>query len=100
MVLWRQCRNGRIKDDGSLRLRTALRAIVQRFRPEVRLTPAQDLLLCDLDGLTLSVIEALLTNTALLAGEGVQVRMYSLACPAIPTCGLAISESERLCRDA
>ena len=41
--------NGRVKDEGALRLRTGLRAIVERFQPELRLTPMQDMLLCDLD---------------------------------------------------
>src|SRR5207244_141865 len=40
--------NGRVKDEGTLRLRTGLRALVERFEPSVRLTPLQDILLCDL----------------------------------------------------
>ena len=38
--------NGRIKDEGSLRLRSGLRAIVSRFKAHVRLTTQQDVLLC------------------------------------------------------
>src|SRR5262249_49496419 len=49
--------NGRIKDEGSLRLRTALRKLVERFQPGVRLTPGQDILLCDLDGRDLAEVE-------------------------------------------
>src|SRR5207248_6221592 len=41
--------NGRVKDEGSLRLRTGLRAIMERLQPGVRLTPLQDILLCELD---------------------------------------------------
>jgi sulfite reductase (ferredoxin) len=37
--------NGRIKDEGDFRLRSGLRTIVERFRPGVRLTPNQDILL-------------------------------------------------------
>jgi sulfite reductase (ferredoxin) len=88
--------SGRIKDEGELRLRSCLRKLVERFRPEVRLTPMQDVLLCNLDSGALSEVEGT------LAAHGVRrpaelsgVRKYSLACPAIPTCGLAISESER-----
>ena len=42
--------NGRVKDEGPLRLRTALRTLVERFRPGLRITPLQDVLLCDLPG--------------------------------------------------
>ena len=34
--------NGRVKDEGGLRLRSGLRAVVERFKPELRLTPMQD----------------------------------------------------------
>ncbi len=88
--------NGRIKDEGTLRLRTALRTIVERFRPALQLTPGQDVLLCDLDGSTLPLIEALLTEHGVARPEQLSnLRKHSLACPAIPTCGLALSESER-----
>jgi sulfite reductase (ferredoxin) len=88
--------NGRVKDEGSLRLRTALRAIVERFRPELRLTPLQDVLFCDLDAVALGGIERRLAEHGVRRSEQVSnVRRHSLACPAIPTCGLAISESER-----
>lgn len=88
--------NGRIKDAGPLRLRTCLRTLVQRFRPEIRLTPMQDVLLCHLDGVALPEIERTLTDHGVRRPEELSnVRKYSLACPAIPTCGLALSESER-----
>jgi len=88
--------NGRVKDEGALRLRTALRVLMQRFQPEVRLTPMQDILLCNLDSETLPEIERILTEHGVLTQEKLSlVQKYSMACPAIPTCGLAISESER-----
>ena len=78
-------------------LKTALRKAVERFRPEVRLTPSQNILLVDVrpdqrDGIT-----------RLLGTYGVQVenpftktRLASMACPALPTCGLSLAESERV----
>jgi sulfite reductase (ferredoxin) len=88
--------NGRVKDEGSLRLRTGLRAIVERFRPGVRLTPLQDVLLCDIDEKDRPDLEAMLREHGVGRSEDVTpVRRYSMACPAIPTCGLAISEAER-----
>jgi sulfite reductase (ferredoxin) len=88
--------SGRVKDDGPRRLRSCLRALVERFRPELRLTPSQDVLLCGLEGAALPAVEAALTEHGVPRPEEVSPsRRLSLACPAIPTCGLAISESER-----
>jgi len=88
--------NGRVKDEGSVRLRSALRSIVERFRPEVRLTGMQDALLCNLDGSALPILESILDEHGVAHPKQVSsVRRHSMACPAIPTCGLAISEAER-----
>jgi sulfite reductase (ferredoxin) len=88
--------NGRVKDAGPLRLRSGLRALVERFGPELRLTPAQDVLLCGLDGRALPQVERTLEEFGISKPERLPlVQKYSLACPAIPTCGLAISEAER-----
>jgi sulfite reductase (ferredoxin) len=88
--------NGRVKDDGTRRLRSGLRAIVERFMPEIRLTGMQDVLFCNLDGNALVVIERLLDEDGITRPNRFSLlRKYSMACPAIPTCGLAISEAER-----
>jgi sulfite reductase (ferredoxin) len=88
--------NGRVKDEGAFRLRTCLRTIMQRFWPEVRLTPMQDILLCGLPGDALPELEHLLATHGVRRPEEFStVRRHSMSCPAIPTCGLAISESER-----
>jgi sulfite reductase (ferredoxin) len=86
--------NGRIKDEGDFRLKTALRVLVERFRPRVRLTPMQDILLCDLPEDALPVINQTLAEHGVTTKRSA-VRQHSMACPAIPTCGLAISEAER-----
>jgi sulfite reductase (ferredoxin) len=88
--------NGRVKDDGHFRLRSGLRALIERFRPEIRLTPVQDILVCGLDGSARTDIEKTLDEYGIARPEQLSnVRKHSMACPAIPTCGLAISESER-----
>jgi sulfite reductase (ferredoxin) len=88
--------NGRVKDEGHFRLRSGLRALIERFQPEIRLTPNQDILLCGLDGKARADIEKTLDEFGILPPEQLSnVRKHSMACPAIPTCGLAISESER-----
>jgi sulfite reductase (ferredoxin) len=88
--------NGRVKDEGTMRLRSALRAIVERFQPELRLTPMQDVLLCNLDSSALSTLEHMLDEHGVRRPEALsRVQKNSMACPAVPTCGLAISEAER-----
>jgi sulfite reductase (ferredoxin) len=88
--------NGRVKDEGPLRLRTALRTLIERLRPGLRITPLQDLLLYDLDVSAREQIERVLADHGVRRPDQVSaVRKHSMACPAIPTCGLALSESER-----
>jgi sulfite reductase (ferredoxin) len=54
-------------------------------------------LLCDLPGSALPVLERLLDEHGITRPERLSnVQKYSLACPATPTCGLAISEAERV----
>jgi sulfite reductase (ferredoxin) len=88
--------NGRIKDEGTMRLRSGTRAIVDKFKCEVRLTAQQDLLLCGLTAADRPGVEALLTEYGIPRPENLSMaRKWSMACPAIPTCPLAITESER-----
>ncbi len=88
--------NGRIKDEGALRLRTAIRTLVQRHQPSIRLTPVQDLLLCDLPESAKADVEQVLRAQGVILPERISlVQRHSMACPAIPTCGLALSEAER-----
>lgn len=88
--------NGRLKDEGSLRLRTGVRKIVEKVGASVRLTPQQDLMLCDIDTGNRPVVDRLLAEHGIARPENLSlVQKWSMACPAVPTCGLAISESER-----
>ncbi|HAV32614.1 MAG TPA: NADPH-dependent assimilatory sulfite reductase hemoprotein subunit [Planctomycetaceae bacterium] len=88
--------NGRIKDEGSLRLKAGLRAILGRFGMEVRLTPLQSLILCDIDPADRKEIERMMSEYGILRADQLSLlRRYAIACPAFPTCGLSITESER-----
>ncbi len=88
--------NGRIKDEGSLRLKAGLRAILGRFGMEVRLTPLQSLILCDIDPADRVEIERMMAEYGILRADQLSLlRRYAIACPAFPTCGLSITESER-----
>ncbi len=89
--------NGRIKDEGALRLKTGLRGIVKKFGMPLRLTPLQALILCDVEPAARSEIDRMLVDHGIPQDhELTLVRRYAMACPAIPTCGLAITESERV----
>jgi sulfite reductase (ferredoxin) len=88
--------SGRISDTGEHRLKTALHQIVARLRPGVRLTGQQNVLLTDLDDAGVKEAEAILRRHGVTpAPELSAARRFSMACPALPTCGLAVAESER-----
>ncbi|MBD2445729.1 sulfite reductase, ferredoxin dependent [Nostoc sp. FACHB-152] len=89
--------NGRVKDEGSLQLKTALREIVEKFNLTIRLTPHQNLILCDIDPENKPAIQEILDRCGVVSDPGKiePLFRYAMACPALPTCGLAITESER-----
>jgi sulfite reductase (ferredoxin) len=89
--------NGRIKDESGFRMKTGLRKLLERFRPPVRLTPQQSILLCDLPRDSQEECHNLLGEHGISKlNEISNVRRHAIACPALPTCGLAITESERV----
>jgi sulfite reductase (ferredoxin) len=88
--------NGRIKDEGDLRIKTGLRAILTKYKMESRLTPLQAVILCDIAEGDKADINRMLREHGIKAAEELTLlRRYSIACPAWPTCGLAVTESER-----
>ena len=88
--------NGRIKDEGALRMKSGLRAILTKYGMNTRLTPLQGAILCDINPHDRSVIDGLMREYGMPAAEDLTLlRRYSIACPAWPTCGLAVTESER-----
>jgi len=89
--------NGRIKDEGSFKLRTALREIVQQFGIPIRLTPHHNVIFYDIEP-EQQAIQEILNRCGVQTDPGAinPLVRYSMACPAMPTCGLAITESERV----
>jgi sulfite reductase (ferredoxin) len=90
--------NGRIKDEGDFKLRTALREIVQTYQIPMRVTPHQNVLIYDIDPADKAAIDKILISNGIEPDPlkiDTLVR-YSMACPALPTCGLAVTESERI----
>ncbi len=89
--------NGRIADREPMRLKTALRTICSYFLPSVRLTAGQSILLTDIDPADRAEIEGILIDHGVkLHREVSPMRCASMACVALPTCPLAITESERV----
>jgi sulfite reductase (ferredoxin) len=88
--------NGRIKDDGPMRLASGLRAYFERYGTPARLTCQQSILLIDINPRDRRAIEDWLKEFGIADVESVStVRRWSMACPALPTCGLAVTEAER-----
>ena len=88
--------NGRVKDEGDFRLRSGLLAVVSKLRCSVRVTAQQDVLLCDIATKDRATVEAILADHGVVSADKLSpIQKWSMACPAIPTCPLAISESER-----
>jgi sulfite reductase (NADPH) hemoprotein beta-component len=88
---------GRIKDTAQVRLKTALRKVVEQFRTEIRLTPSQNLIIAGVASPNIEAINRVLKEHGVLVeNQTTALRGASMACPALPTCGLALSESERV----
>jgi len=89
--------NGRIQDAGEVRLRAALRSIVEGLRVVIHLTPQQNVILTGIEASDRERIEAILRDHGVPLSEDVsQTLRNAMACPAYPTCGLAVAESERI----
>jgi len=88
--------NGRIQDLDGVRSRTGLRKIVDELRPQVRLTAQQNVILADIEPAERSRVEALMAEYGIAPVDSIpRAIRYAMACPAIPTCGLAVAEAER-----
>jgi sulfite reductase (ferredoxin) len=78
-------------------LKAGLRQLVQTYQLEVRLTPNQDLLLCNIAANQRAGIRADLAKLGFDSpDQPPQLERHAIACPALPTCGLAITEAERI----
>ncbi|MDQ0059857.1 assimilatory sulfite reductase (NADPH) hemoprotein subunit [Paenibacillus harenae] len=88
--------NGRVMDDGDSRLMTGLREIAKIHTGDFRLTANQNLVIANVSTANKKKIIALATEYGLT--DGIQysaLRRNSMACVSLPTCGLAMAESER-----
>ncbi len=89
---------GRICDRDGWKMKTALREIVAKFRPEVRLTPANNMILANIAPEDRAEIDRVFASHGIHTEpdkQGSVLRRASMACVALPTCGLALAEAER-----
>lgn len=92
--------NGRLKDEGPLQLKKMFRVLLTKYGMDTRLTALQGVILCDIDPKDKADINQILKDHGCKnADELTLARRYSIACPAYPTCGLAVTESERVMPD-
>ncbi len=88
--------NGRIADTDQVRSASGIRRIVEEIRPEVRLTAQQNVILAGIDPADRSKVEQILAEHGIMPLDKLPAALRnSMACPAIPTCGLAVAEAER-----
>ena len=88
--------NGRVADVGGLRMRSGLRKIIQRFSPGVVITPQQNIILSGFRGDEKAIVDQILVDFGIPAVNQLSlVRRNAMACPALPSCGLALAEAER-----
>ncbi|MEM6447349.1 MAG: sulfite reductase, ferredoxin dependent [Cyanobacteria bacterium P01_D01_bin.123] len=89
--------NGRVKDEGKFQLKTALRTLVERYELPMHLTPHQNIILAEIDPSWRADINSTLRRCGILQVDRVSPLLrLAMACPALPTCGLARTESERV----
>jgi sulfite reductase (NADPH) hemoprotein beta-component len=90
--------NGRIADRGARRLRAGLREIAGVHRGIFALTNNQNVTIAGIDAGERPAIEALIADYG-LERETSLLRRNAMACVAMPTCALAMAESERYLPD-
>ncbi|MHB9879028.1 assimilatory sulfite reductase (NADPH) hemoprotein subunit [Pacificimonas sp. ICDLI1SI03] len=78
-----------------LKLLDAFRNIARIHCGTFRLTPNQNLIIAGVRTEDRAAIDALLTEYGLEADDALPFRRNAIACVALPTCGLAMAESER-----
>ncbi len=88
--------NGRVADVGDRKLMSGLREIARIHVGDFRLTPNQNMSISDVGEENKAAIEKLLTDYGIENSRRASpLRLNSMACVAMPTCALAMAESER-----
>ncbi|WP_095407428.1 assimilatory sulfite reductase (NADPH) hemoprotein subunit [Pseudobacillus wudalianchiensis] len=92
--------NGRVADLEGYPLMTGLREIAKVHTGDFRLTPNQNLVIANVTNEKKNQIVELIQQYGLTDGKHYSaLRRNSMACVALPTCGLAMAEAERYLPD-
>jgi sulfite reductase (NADPH) hemoprotein beta-component len=92
--------SGRVKDTAETKIKTALREIAQVHKGDFRLTPNQNLIIANIAPDERATIEGILRRHKLdTANNATGLKLNAMSCVALPTCGLALAESERYLPD-
>jgi sulfite reductase (ferredoxin) len=84
--------NGRLKGEG----KKMLRHLIEKHELNVMLTAEQNIILCNVDPAWKEEIQASLEGVGYIDYESADgLDTSSMACPALPLCGLAVAEAER-----
>ena len=88
--------SGRLKGEKKL----MIRKLVEKYKLDLRLTPNQDLLICSISNEHKNEIEIKLKEIGYENLNDInEIQRHALACPALPLCGLAMTEAERILPD-
>ncbi|WP_077211641.1 assimilatory sulfite reductase (NADPH) hemoprotein subunit [Bacillus dakarensis] len=88
--------NGRVADFKDYKLKTGLREIAKVHTGEIRLTTNQNVIIANVSSQKKKKINELIEKYGLTDGKHHSaLRRSSMACVALPTCGLAMAEAER-----
>lgn len=89
--------NGRVVDDEKVALKTALLEVARTGKANFRFTVNQKIIVADVRKEDLSLINGILEKFNLIrhTESASAIRKNSIACVALPTCGLALAESQR-----
>ena len=77
-----------------------IRLIVEKYNVDIRITPNQDILIINIKNKDKTKIKNVLKTIGYDNLEEInEIERHALACPALPLCGLAMTEAERILPD-
>lgn len=92
--------NGRVLDTPDYAMKTALREVAKMHTGDFRLTANQNLIIGAVEEKAKASVESILNEHGVMDRMNTSgMRLNSMACVALPTCGLALAESERYLPD-
>ena len=80
--------------------KSGLKRLVETYQLDIRLTPNQDILLCNIATGQRAAVQQELDAMGFASPDAPPLlARHAIACPALPLCGLAVTEAERILPD-